>query len=128
MGKEVPKDSKEAPKVNGEKKKEAEEVKDELVFKFNIADGGFTELHTLWQNEEKAAVPGRSLRSGTGAMITGCSLGSCAMDMEDGKISKMIRGLQSSTSPSRWTWEKGISWRSRTSSWPEGSSCWSRPW
>merc|ERR1719189_864934 len=40
-------------------KKEVEEVKDELVFKFNIADGGFTELHTLWQNEEKAAVPGR---------------------------------------------------------------------
>merc|ERR1719327_426610 len=112
--KEVPKDSKEAPKVNGEKEKEAgapmevdkveelkeeevkeeateekkegendttekktedkeatkdetkkedkkevKEVKDELVFKFNIADGGFTELHTLWQNEEKAAVPGR---------------------------------------------------------------------
>merc|ERR1711994_951636 len=112
--KEVPKDSKEAPKVNGEEEKEAgapmevdkveelkeeevkeeateekkegendtaekktedkeatkdetkkeekkevEEVKDELVFKFNIADGGFTELHTLWQNEEKAAVPGR---------------------------------------------------------------------
>ena len=26
---------------------------------FNIADGGFTELHTLWQNEEKAAVPSR---------------------------------------------------------------------
>ena len=26
---------------------------------FNIADGGFTELHTLWQNEERAAVPGR---------------------------------------------------------------------
>jgi hypothetical protein len=26
---------------------------------FNIADGGFTELHTLWLNEEKAAVPGR---------------------------------------------------------------------
>lgn len=24
-------------------------------FSFNIADGGFTELHTLWQNEEKAA-------------------------------------------------------------------------
>merc|ERR1712061_833879 len=42
-----------------EEKKEVEEVKDELVFKFNIADGGFTELHTLWQNEEKAAVPGR---------------------------------------------------------------------
>merc|ERR1712037_937140 len=44
-----------------EDKKEVEEVKDELVFKFNIADGGFTELHTLWQNEEKAAVPGREL-------------------------------------------------------------------
>merc|ERR1712165_330512 len=98
--KEVPKDSKEAPKVNGEKEKEAgapmegdkveelkeeevkeeateedkeatkdetkkedkkevEEVKEEQMFKFNIADGGFTELHTLWQNEEKAAVPGR---------------------------------------------------------------------
>lgn len=26
---------------------------------FNIADGGFTELHTLWQNEERAANPGR---------------------------------------------------------------------
>jgi hypothetical protein len=26
-------------------------------FMFNIADGGFTELHTLWVNEEKAAVP-----------------------------------------------------------------------
>ena len=25
-------------------------------FMFNIADGGFTELHTLWQNEEKAIV------------------------------------------------------------------------
>ena len=24
---------------------------------FNIADGGFSELHTLWQNEEKAAFP-----------------------------------------------------------------------
>ncbi|XP_050498669.1 chromodomain-helicase-DNA-binding protein Mi-2 homolog isoform X1 [Diabrotica virgifera virgifera] len=28
-------------------------------FMFNIADGGFTELHTLWLNEEKAASPGR---------------------------------------------------------------------
>merc|ERR1712241_892328 len=42
-----------------EDKKEIEEVKEEQMFKFNIADGGFTELHTLWQNEEKAAVPGR---------------------------------------------------------------------
>lgn len=28
-------------------------------FMFNIADGGFTELHTLWLNEERAAAPGR---------------------------------------------------------------------
>ncbi|PAV85356.1 hypothetical protein WR25_12784 isoform B [Diploscapter pachys] len=28
-------------------------------FKFNVADGGFTELHTLWLNEEKAAVPSK---------------------------------------------------------------------
>ncbi|KAJ6221101.1 hypothetical protein RDWZM_006913 [Blomia tropicalis] len=30
-------------------------------FMFNIADGGFTELHTLWTNEEKAAVSSREL-------------------------------------------------------------------
>lgn len=36
---------------NEEEKKEPEKRK----FMFNIADGGFTELHTLWQNEEKAA-------------------------------------------------------------------------
>merc|ERR1719186_656148 len=36
-----------------------EEKKEDPKFMFNIADGGFTELHTLWQNEEKAAVPGR---------------------------------------------------------------------
>ncbi|UYV68737.1 CHD5 [Cordylochernes scorpioides] len=35
----------------------AEQIKKK--FMFNIADGGFTELHTLWQNEERAAVPGR---------------------------------------------------------------------
>jgi len=40
-----------------EAKKKIEEEK--RKFMFNIADGGFTELHTLWQNEEKAAVPGR---------------------------------------------------------------------
>jgi len=27
-------------------------------FMFNIADGGFTELHTLWQNEQRAVQPG----------------------------------------------------------------------
>ena len=26
-------------------------------FMFNIADGGFTELHTLWQNEQRALLP-----------------------------------------------------------------------
>merc|ERR1712127_1121069 len=49
-------------KEKSEKKPEEKKVEDdkkEQEFKFNIADGGFTELHTLWQNEEKAAVPGR---------------------------------------------------------------------
>ncbi|XP_053137168.1 chromodomain-helicase-DNA-binding protein 5 isoform X3 [Hemicordylus capensis] len=44
---------------NGEKEEEEEGKKDdksEIRFMFNIADGGFTELHTLWQNEERAAV------------------------------------------------------------------------
>ncbi|CDQ56533.1 unnamed protein product [Oncorhynchus mykiss] len=53
-------------RLNGEKEaqEEMEEVRRELLekngfkmrFMFNIADGGFTELHTLWQNEERAAV------------------------------------------------------------------------
>ena len=38
---------------------EEEESQKVHKFMFNIADGGFTELHTLWQNEEKAATPGR---------------------------------------------------------------------
>lgn len=37
----------------------SKENRSKRKFMFNIADGGFTELHTLWQNEEKAAVPGR---------------------------------------------------------------------
>lgn len=36
-----------------------EEPPEKRRFMFNIADGGFTELHTLWLNEEKAATPGR---------------------------------------------------------------------
>uniref|UniRef100_A0AAR5QCZ9 Chromodomain-helicase-DNA-binding protein Mi-2 homolog n=1 Tax=Dendroctonus ponderosae TaxID=77166 RepID=A0AAR5QCZ9_DENPD len=40
-------------------KKEIIETPDKRKFMFNIADGGFTELHTLWLNEEKAATPGR---------------------------------------------------------------------
>lgn len=42
-------DKKKGPKVNPADRK----------FAFNIADGGFTELHTLWINEEKVAVPNR---------------------------------------------------------------------
>merc|ERR1712200_110550 len=37
----------------------SKEDRSKRKFMFNIADGGFTELHTLRQNEEKAAVPGR---------------------------------------------------------------------
>ena len=51
-------DVKKEDEEKGEAKKPAEDVKPQK-FMFNIADGGFTELHTLWQNEEKAAVPGR---------------------------------------------------------------------
>ncbi|XP_053548822.1 chromodomain-helicase-DNA-binding protein 4 isoform X2 [Bombina bombina] len=47
---------------NGEATKEPPEEKKRVVvpaskqrFMFNIADGGFTELHSLWQNEERAA-------------------------------------------------------------------------
>ncbi|XP_034020722.1 LOW QUALITY PROTEIN: chromodomain-helicase-DNA-binding protein 3 [Thalassophryne amazonica] len=40
----------EAPRGNG--KPPAERPR----FMFNIADGGFTELHTLWQNEERVAI------------------------------------------------------------------------
>uniref|UniRef100_A0A8C7AH37 Chromodomain helicase DNA binding protein 5 n=1 Tax=Neovison vison TaxID=452646 RepID=A0A8C7AH37_NEOVI len=45
---------------NGDKEEDEEGKKDDkngkFKFMFNIADGGFTELHTLWQNEERAAV------------------------------------------------------------------------
>ncbi|XP_072036512.1 chromodomain-helicase-DNA-binding protein 5-like isoform X3 [Amphiura filiformis] len=51
--------------VKGEEKKEEVKKEEEkrlavperrkLNFVFNIADGGFTELHTLWLNEERAA-------------------------------------------------------------------------
>ena len=34
---------------------ESQVPKEPRKFMFNIADGGFTELHTLWQNEERAA-------------------------------------------------------------------------
>jgi hypothetical protein len=49
------------PKKDDENKENSLDGKDKKPqrFMFNIADGGFTELHTLWQNEERAAVPGR---------------------------------------------------------------------
>lgn len=46
-------------KSSKEKVKEESGDKKKSKFMFNIADGGFTELHTLWQNEERAANPGR---------------------------------------------------------------------
>ncbi|XP_064642044.1 chromodomain-helicase-DNA-binding protein 4-like isoform X3 [Lineus longissimus] len=72
----------EVKKENEEKKEEKEDKKEEKVpekevvktekteeelkneeqkqkFMFNIADGGFTELHTLWQNEQRALSIGR---------------------------------------------------------------------
>ncbi|XP_062993455.1 chromodomain-helicase-DNA-binding protein 3 isoform X2 [Elgaria multicarinata webbii] len=42
---------------NGKKEDKSEKPR----FMFNIADGGFTELHTLWQNEERAAISSSKL-------------------------------------------------------------------
>ncbi|XP_056597232.1 chromodomain-helicase-DNA-binding protein 4a isoform X2 [Triplophysa dalaica] len=66
--KKAQKDEKESAKLevavklpNGESAKDAaaggteERKKAKTRFMFNIADGGFTELHSLWQNEERAA-------------------------------------------------------------------------
>uniref|UniRef100_A0A3Q3X3X3 Uncharacterized protein n=1 Tax=Mola mola TaxID=94237 RepID=A0A3Q3X3X3_MOLML len=49
-GKEVKAAKEEAPKGN------VRPLAERPRFMFNIADGGFTELHTLWQNEERAAI------------------------------------------------------------------------
>ncbi|PAA78378.1 hypothetical protein BOX15_Mlig006386g1, partial [Macrostomum lignano] len=42
-------------------KAETQEISEEVAqqFMFNIADGGFTELHTIWLNEQRALRPGR---------------------------------------------------------------------
>ena len=53
--KDKDKDKKEGDKPKDEKPDEKKPQK----FMFNIADGGFTELHTLWQNEQRALLPGR---------------------------------------------------------------------
>ncbi|XP_021364893.1 chromodomain-helicase-DNA-binding protein 5-like isoform X3 [Mizuhopecten yessoensis] len=51
----------EKPETKKEKPTEAEIKKEETnqKFMFNIADGGFTELHTLWTNEQRALTFGR---------------------------------------------------------------------
>ncbi|XP_067659338.1 chromodomain-helicase-DNA-binding protein 4-like isoform X4 [Haliotis asinina] len=59
------KDEKEKEKVEPKKesvpRSEEEKKRDEQFqkFMFNIADGGFTELHTLWANEQRALQAGR---------------------------------------------------------------------
>ena len=57
--KEGEKEEKKEGESEGDKKEDTEERKKEETnqkFMFNIADGGFTELHTLWQNEQRALV------------------------------------------------------------------------
>ncbi|XP_056673538.1 chromodomain-helicase-DNA-binding protein 3 isoform X3 [Monodelphis domestica] len=44
--------SRDESRSNGRREEKSEKPR----FMFNIADGGFTELHTLWQNEERAAI------------------------------------------------------------------------
>jgi len=53
------KEKKEGDKAEAKSEEKKDDPEAPHKFMFNIADGGFTELHTLWQNEEKAAVPGR---------------------------------------------------------------------
>lgn len=52
-------EKKEVMLQNGETPKDLNDEKQKKNIKqrfmFNIADGGFTELHSLWQNEERAA-------------------------------------------------------------------------
>lgn len=51
------KEEKAEAEVNGEKQPDRPR-EPRPPFMFNIADGGFTELHSLWLNEERVAVPG----------------------------------------------------------------------
>merc|ERR1719464_375539 len=117
-------DVKDDTKKDGEKEKEEERKPHK--FMFNIADGGFTELHTLWQNEEKAAVPGREYEIWHRRHDYWLLAGIVTHGYGAGKTSRTIIGSASSMSPSKWTWARAISWRSRTSSWPVGSNFWSK--
>ena len=49
---------KEDVKKDDAKKEDAKKDEVKQRFMFNIADGGFTELHTLWQNEQSQLPPG----------------------------------------------------------------------
>ncbi|XP_023932707.1 chromodomain-helicase-DNA-binding protein Mi-2 homolog [Lingula anatina] len=49
----------EEAKKSDEKEEEFKKEEAKQKFMFNIADGGFTELHTLWQNEQRALTVGR---------------------------------------------------------------------
>ncbi|XP_048373391.1 chromodomain-helicase-DNA-binding protein 3-like [Sphaerodactylus townsendi] len=48
-------------KDDGRNNVKKEDKAEKPRFMFNIADGGFTELHTLWQNEERAAISSSKL-------------------------------------------------------------------
>merc|ERR1719193_1088726 len=67
-----------------------------------------------------------NLKSGIEDMTTGYLPVLCATDMAGGKTFRTIHDSPSSTNPSRWTWARATSLKSRTSSLLEGSSCWSR--
>merc|ERR1711970_872285 len=67
-----------------------------------------------------------NMKSGIEDMTTGYLLVLFAMDMADGKTFRTIHDSPSSTNPSRWTWARATSLKSRTSSLLEGSSCWSK--
>ena len=57
--KDEKKDAEKPKEVKEEKPEEKKPEEKKQKFMFNIADGGFTELHTLWQNEQRALLPGR---------------------------------------------------------------------
>ena len=54
-------EDKDGVKEEEKEQKDEDKKKEETnqKFMFNIADGGFTELHTLWQNEQRALQPAR---------------------------------------------------------------------
>ncbi|XP_062597362.1 chromodomain-helicase-DNA-binding protein Mi-2 homolog [Saccostrea cucullata] len=59
--KKTPTEEVKTEKKDDKKEKEEEKKKEEgnQKFMFNIADGGFTELHTLWTNEQRALQLGK---------------------------------------------------------------------